>query len=53
MKNFKQQQHYLIEFEYASSYQLKLLSEYIDRSYIVIYRCHIVIMSLISHSYGD
>jgi hypothetical protein len=25
MKNFKQQQHHLIEFEYASSRQLKLL----------------------------
>ena len=32
---------------------LSILSEYKDRSYIVTRRRHIVIVSLISHLYGD
>ena len=30
-----------------------LMSEYKDRSYIVIYHCCVVVVSLISHFYGD
>ena len=36
MKNFKQQQHHLIEFKYASSRQLKLLLIHLFRSYLTV-----------------
>ena len=31
----------------------EVLSEYMDRSYMVTCRCRVVVMSLISHPYGD
>ena len=30
-----------------------LVSEYKDRSYIIIYYQHVIVVSLISHPYGD